>query len=599
MSIFYVLICIASLVLKSPVSLNIHNRCQNISLISPVYFIRGGKWHVVLDQEIDIDAVMRNCIEFDFRHDTLEGALVYKIQREHVGSDKSVQNESKYIQLLVAWHVEHTKGLHVRALLVEYDRELDKRKLWTLHQKYWHLLNTQINPIKSNWRLNDATLLKTKVKAMNGGCRWDIFISKGAEYVVERPLWIDTKRQVVIMLMIFLVLTDTVSLTLHKVMAMTVHNEDPDIELVSPVYFCTGGTYYEYPVERSDVGVMIKLDFRFDPDQDESGGALMYEMRRKGSIESDRQASIEPIYAKVIEDASKMMRLLVIWKIKYNEEPKSSVILVKYGNEFVLNEDKLAQLYNKVNVIPINCYESTWLIRDDTVPEVMRKVVWRRNHELEIIVSKGFRDSDTIRPMWIDSERQVSPLITTCTNLHASLTIQSEIDMTINNQCTSIELSSPVYFTKGATCHIPFLQPVNSKSIMKIKFVTGVDRDTFGGALLYRLQWKGDVPTSTQLLVIWGCRSNKTYFHALYLHVWLIEHENTFVWDKDKLEMLYDEYDDHWYTKSDLGIWLLNDNIELKTNCKALHGGYGMEINISKNKNMLFPMEPLWVDPNR
>jgi hypothetical protein len=108
--------------------------------------------------------------------------------------------------------------------------------------------------------------------------------------------------------------------------------------------------------------------------------------------------------------------------------------------------------------------------------------------------------------------------------------------MTINNRCANIELTSPVYFTKDATYHIPFLQQVNSKSIMKINFITGIDRGTCGGVLLYRLQRKEHASTSTQLLVIWRCRSDNTYPHVLYSHAWLIEHENTLVLDKDKLK---------------------------------------------------------------
>jgi hypothetical protein len=41
----------------------------------------GEKWHVVADQEIDIDAVMRSRIEFDSGQDMLEGILAYGMQR--------------------------------------------------------------------------------------------------------------------------------------------------------------------------------------------------------------------------------------------------------------------------------------------------------------------------------------------------------------------------------------------------------------------------------------------------------------------------------------------------------------------------------------
>jgi hypothetical protein len=174
MSIFYVLIYIFSLTLQSLVSLNIHNQCQNISLTSPVYFIRGGKWRVAPDREIDVNAVMQNHIEFDAGQDILEGFLAYRIQRKHADSN---QSELKRIWLLVALHGDQTKGLHVHALVVEHNKRFDKDRLKRLYKKHRYLLKTRANITKSNWVLDDTTMLTT-FEIMNGGDRWDIFISE-------------------------------------------------------------------------------------------------------------------------------------------------------------------------------------------------------------------------------------------------------------------------------------------------------------------------------------------------------------------------------------------------------------------------------------
>jgi hypothetical protein len=166
--------------------------------------------------------------------------------------------------------------------------------------------------------------------------------------------------------------------------------------------------------------------------------------------------------------------------------------------------------------------------------------------------------------------------------------------MTINNQCSNVELSPLVYFTKDVTCHIQFPRQVNPKSIMKANFITGIDRDTFGGALLYCLRWKENISTSTQLLVIWGYKSNETYLHAL-----LIEHESMLFWNEDKLKKLYFVYNSLWHTHFDSGIWLLNDDTKLGLVYKTLCGGFEMEVTISESKSSFHPTEPLWVDPNR
>jgi hypothetical protein len=180
--------------LQSLVSLNIYNQCQAINLASPVRFVHGGRWTVIPDPEIDVNTVMRNYIEFDSEQDILEGALMYRTQRQHAESDESARDESRRIQLLVAWHVEHTKELHIRALLVEHDRELDEDKLKKLHQKCWHLFNAWVDPIENEWLLDNAKKLKTKIKAMNGGYRWDIFIHETEGYYERRSFWIDTTR---------------------------------------------------------------------------------------------------------------------------------------------------------------------------------------------------------------------------------------------------------------------------------------------------------------------------------------------------------------------------------------------------------------------
>jgi hypothetical protein len=193
---------------------------------------------------------------------------------------------------------------------------------------------------------------------------------------------------------------------------MTVHNRYPDIELVSSVYYCNCGIYYVYPAEETDNGTM-KIGFRLDLNQDESRGILMYEVQRKGDTVSGHQSSIEPIYAKAIEEASKMTRLLVILKIKHIEKPKLNVMLVEYNNGLVLNEYKLAQLYEKANDISFDrdLFEYTWLMCNNTALKIKREVTLATGIELKITISKGSGNQSSIRPMRVDSERQVSSLM--------------------------------------------------------------------------------------------------------------------------------------------------------------------------------------------
>jgi hypothetical protein len=167
--------------------------------------------------------------------------------------------------------------------------------------------------------------------------------------------------------------------------------------------------------------------------------------------------------------------------------------------------------------------------------------------------------------------------------------------MTIRNRCSNIELAAPVYFIKNATHHIQFPQQVNSKSKMQTNFRTSIDQDTFGGALMYRIQRKMDTSTSTQLLAIWGYNTFGFYLHAL-----LIEHKNTLAWNEDKLKKLYDVYNSQLHA-SPLTVrsWLLDDDTKLQTSSGSSHGGFRMEVTISEDKYMRSPRKPLWIDSNR
>jgi hypothetical protein len=403
--------------LQSPISLNILNSREDINLTSPVYFIHGGKWHVVPDKKIDAIGAMSNYLEFDSGQGILEGALVYKIQRKHAESGKFIQDKSKRIQLLVAWHVDRTKGSNVRTLLVEHDKGFNwnKDKLRRLYQKYWHPLDAGVDFVGSNWLLDNAAMSTATVYVSNGDYRWDIFIHKRKEVAIERPLWLDAERWVSMTLMIFLMLTCTFSLTLYMPMNVTIHNQHSGIELASPVCFYDGRIYNEYSVERVDDGEMMKIGIRFGLLDELSDGILMCEVKKKGNIESGHQSSTDIAFTEAVEDTSKITRLLVTWKIKNSGTYRARIILTEHDNKLVLNEVKPAQLYNNVNDIHTKIYnwiikydgiyKWTWLMRDNTVLEATDVMIFEKGIELKITVTEGAKDEDAESAFWIDSIR--------------------------------------------------------------------------------------------------------------------------------------------------------------------------------------------------
>jgi hypothetical protein len=409
------------------------------------------------------------------------------------------------------------------------------------------------------------------------------------------------------MSMIFLMLICIASSTLYGAIDVSVHSRHPGIELASPVHLCDGISYNGGPAERVDTGVMMKIDFRFDLNQDEHKCILMCEVRRKENTRYDYQSNTDATSFEAVEDTSKMIRLLAAWKINRSWKFNAQIVLAEHDRELVLNEDKLGWIYDKVDDTLVEVYaslfryngiyKSTWLAYDNTVLEITSEVVDKEGFGLKIAISEGTKDKDTKKLMWIDSKRQVSFLMAICFVLICifSLILRPTIDVIIDNQCTDIELTSPVYFTKDMTCHVQLPQQVDSNSRMKVSFRTSTDRDTFGGALLYRLQRKEDTSIGTQLLVIWGCKHNDIYSYVL-----LIEHESTLIRSEDMLKGLCDAYNSryeaHFLPREH---WLLDNNIILRTVGEASHGGFEIEAIISDEKDPLCPIKPLWVDSNR
>jgi hypothetical protein len=207
-----------------------------------------------------------------------------------------------------------------------------------------------------------------------------------------------------------LILTYTASLTLYGVMNVTIHNQYPDIELISPVYFCNRGAYNEYPIERTDDSATMKIEFRFGLDK-LPGGILMYEVQRKEKAKSDHRSNTDTTSTEAIEYTSKMIRLLVVWKFESFRKPRVYIVLAEHDNALVLNEDKLAQLYDKINDVPSSHNLSGWLMCDNTALTVTYKTVMKKGHELEITISGGVKNEYTRQALWIDPERQVSYLI--------------------------------------------------------------------------------------------------------------------------------------------------------------------------------------------
>jgi hypothetical protein len=197
-----------------------------------------------------------------------------------------------------------------------------------------------------------------------------------------------------------------VSLNFQIITPLTIYNQYPDIELASPVLFCNSECDHEYYVERVNNGTVMEVEFKLDFEYDTLEGILMYKVQRKSTAISDHQ------YGKVIEEASKVIRFLVAWKIESCRVCEEKIILIEYDDKFDMSENRLAQLYEKVKNIPASYYENVWLICDNTVLKSTCDLsIHKTDFELKTYISEGIKGRHTLKPMWIDPERQVSFLM--------------------------------------------------------------------------------------------------------------------------------------------------------------------------------------------
>jgi hypothetical protein len=199
LSMLMVLIYAVSLSIQPSFKLNIHNQCSNVDLVSPTYATSDElECYRAPDHNVCVGGMTRAGFIIYKPGSLSYIVLIYRLQRKQQHESTGISKDTSNIsQLLVICKFSESQESYAGMLLVEHDKKLDwdEDKLKQLHQKYWHLLNVLVDPIRSDWLLNDKkTVLATTIKAMNGGYRWDIFISEEERNNAERPLWIDAER---------------------------------------------------------------------------------------------------------------------------------------------------------------------------------------------------------------------------------------------------------------------------------------------------------------------------------------------------------------------------------------------------------------------
>jgi hypothetical protein len=177
-----------------------------------------------------------------------------------------------------------------------------------------------------------------------------------------------------------------------------------------------------------------------------------------------------------------------------------------------------------------------------------------------------------------------------------------KVKLIIHHQFPEVELVSPVYAGKHATCYLSPEHRVNVGSTTQTSFNIDPDQELIG-ALMYKLERKhtnqpDEETICTQLVIIW--KANR--YSEFCTKSVLIEHDKGYVWDRDRLIELvkYDKLFNMQHAPIE-ETWLIHDNTVLMTSVNIIHEtkGYQLEMTISKTSMKDDTQKPWYIDVNR
>jgi hypothetical protein len=192
-----------------------------------------------------------------------------------------------------------------------------------------------------------------------------------------------------------------------EMLHMTIHNQYPGLELVSPVYFSSGTIYHAPSSQQKDTGNIIESSFGIDSKKTDVKGAVLYKLQRKRTTRIGNRSNSN---ASSIKNTATNMYLLVVWNVKSCHYNPFYIYLIECTDDFAWNEDKLWALYWKYNYQFYMDYKSnivTWLMNDNTVMKTKLEVTYGSDYKLDIVLSKGTGKYNMKEPMKINPKRSV------------------------------------------------------------------------------------------------------------------------------------------------------------------------------------------------
>jgi hypothetical protein len=386
---------------------------------------------------------------------------------------------------------------------------------------------------------------------------------------------------------------------------ITIHNQYPNLELMSPVYCSNGATCHVSPSQKTTVGTTIEASFVTYSKQDYFKGALLYKLQRKYATRTDNQ----PNNSTASIDTTASMYFLMVWDVK-DCNHKFCACLIELTDDFTWDEDRLWALYKEYNYEFYENYKSniiTWLMHGGVVMKTRFDVTYGSDYKLDIVISEGTGKYNMLKPTKIDPKRLVLLLLLMLIMLMytVSFYIQQSFKLIVHNQCLNVGLVSPIYITDDdLECYRAPDDKVYAGDIMKSGFTINKSLSESNGALICKLQMNQlhesaetdeDTSSVTHLLVVWRISE----FDELYADVLLVEHDKKL--DKNNLKELHHKNCNQFSLcpVPVIETWLLNANTALTTAFEIIEKDNILNMIISKAGRDSCARTPAHIDPEK
>jgi hypothetical protein len=195
---------------------------------------------------------------------------------------------------------------------------------------------------------------------------------------------------------------------------ITIHNQCPDLELTSPVYYNHGTPCHVFPSQQTEIGTKMEASFGIAK-HDDIRGALLYKLQRKHTARIDNQFNSNVVgpfsffnsSIASIGDTAKNLYLLVAWYVNKFQN-RLRVGLIEFTSDFTCDEYKLWALSNEYRYQLPKDYDSdiiTWLLNENSAVKTKLRLTYGSDYKLDIIISEGIGKYKMIRPMKIDPKK--------------------------------------------------------------------------------------------------------------------------------------------------------------------------------------------------